>query len=178
MKGIIFNLLEDVITDSLGGAAWDEFLCATGSEGVYASLGSYPDQDFIKLIDQIALQTGHDRQDVLRDFGEAAFPLLIERYPNFLSGVRDGRTFLLSLNTTIHSEVRKLYAGAGCPHFRFAIAPNRLRLGYASPRRLCALAEGMILGAADHFGEIVELHHEECMHKGASACRIEVVWQG
>lgn len=176
MKGIIFNLFEDVVTESFGPAAWDGLLCATGTEGVYASLGSYPDSELLALVDATAAITGRSRQEVLRGFGEAVFPLFIARYPNFMSGARDARTFLLSLNTTIHSEVRKLYSGAGCPHFRFAIAPNRLRIGYGSPRRLCSLAEGMIQGVATHFGERIELSHPECMHKGAQSCRIDVTW--
>ena len=176
VKGIMFNLLEDVLGAQFGPAAWDQLLVETGTDGVYASLGTYPDQEFNRLIDTAARLAGCGRDDMLRLFGTAAFPRLVERYPNFLHGMPDARTFLLSINRIVHMEVRKLYAGAGCPQLRFAIAPKRLRIGYASPRQLCALAEGLIHGVAQHFGEQIELDHPECIHRGDAACRMDVTW--
>ena len=176
MKGIMFNLLEDVLADQYGPAAWDQLLDETGLPGVYAALGTYPDAEFMRLIDGAARLADCPRDDMLRRFGIAAFPRLVERYPNFLHGISDARTLLLSINRIVHMEVRKLYAGAGCPQLRFAIAPKKLRIGYASPRRLCALAEGLILGAAQYFGEQVELHHPECVHRGDTSCRMDVQW--
>lgn len=172
----MFNLLEDVLADQYGPAAWDQLLDETGLAGVYAALGTYPDAEFVRLIDGGAHLANCSRDDMLRLFGKAAFPRLADRYPKFLHGISDARTLLLSVNRVVHMEVRKLYTGAGCPHLRFAIAPKKLRIGYTSPRRLCALAEGLILGAAHHFGEQIELHHPECVHRGDAACRMDVLW--
>ena len=41
---------------------------------------------------------------------------------------------------------------------------------YESARRLCSMAEGMIEGAAAHFGETVALEHTECMLRGGARC--------
>ncbi len=176
VKGILFNLLEDVLGEAFGPEAWDQLLCAADVRGVYAALGTYPDAEFFAIIDATAGLTGRTRDAVLLDFGEAAFPRMVDRYPNFLTGVDDARTFLLSLNRIMTTEVRKLYAGAGCPQFRFAIAPRRLRIGYTSPRRMCALAQGLIRGVAHHFQEEVDVSHPECMHRGDAACRVDVIW--
>jgi len=43
MKGIVFNLLEQVVVNTHGEAAWDGLLDKTGLTGAYTSLGSYPD---------------------------------------------------------------------------------------------------------------------------------------
>lgn len=126
MKGIMFNLLEDVLGEAYGPDAWDDLLTETGASGVYAALGDYPDSDFFKLIDTAGSFTNRNRDQMLITFGEAAFSRMVERYPAILEGISDSRTFLLSLNRIVQAEVRKLYAGAGCPHFRFAIAPDML----------------------------------------------------
>lgn len=176
MKGIMFNLLEDVLGEAYGPDAWDDLLTATGASGIYAALGDYPDVEFFKLIDTAGSFTNRNRDEMLIAFGEAAFARMTERYPAILDGISDSRTFLLSLNRIVQAEVRKLYDGAGCPQFRFAIAPNMLRIGYSSPRKLCALAQGLIQGVALYFDEEVEVKHPQCTHRGDEACRIEVVW--
>jgi hypothetical protein len=81
--------------------------------------------------------------------------------------------FLLTLNDIIHSEVRKLYPGAEVPEFDFDDRdPAYLLLGYRSARRLCALAEGFIIGAAHYYGEEASLDQQRCMHRGDDRCVI------
>src|SRR5207244_2056324 len=45
---------------------------------------------------------------------------------------------------------------------------------YTSPRRLCALARGIIRGVARHYGEPVTITETTCMHRGAEACTISI----
>ena len=42
-------------------------------------------------------------------------------------------------------------------------------MGYRSPRKLCGLAHGFILGAGDHYGETLTVEHLKCMHEGLTA---------
>lgn len=177
MKGIVFNLLAEAVADAHGDDAWDALLAGAGLEGAYTSLGSYPDEDMVRLVGVAAAMLGCDRADVLRWFGRAAMPLLAERYGVFFEGHRSAREFVRSVNDIIHPEVRKLYAGAGCPQFVFADdADGRLLIGYSSPRQLCHLAHGFIEGAADRYGERVEVDHLACMLDGSPTCRIGVRW--
>ena len=49
MKGIIFNLLEDVVVDAYGDRMWDDLLDTTGLDGVYTEsypVGMFPDTKF------------------------------------------------------------------------------------------------------------------------------------
>ena len=50
MKGIIFNLLEEVVIRDHGADTWDELLNATSLDGAYTSLGSYPDEHIQVLV--------------------------------------------------------------------------------------------------------------------------------
>jgi len=171
VKGIIFNLVEEVVGDRYGEDVWDELLDAAGLDGAYTSLGSYPDDELFRLVAAAADKLGLPPEAVVRTLGEAAIPLLAERYPAFFAGHTSTKSFLLTLNDIIHPEVRKLYPGAEVPSFGFEDpGDDVLELRYHSPRKLCALAEGFVLGAATHFGEQAEIDQPECMHHGDADC--------
>jgi hypothetical protein len=171
LKGLVFNLLEQVVVRNHGEAAWDDLLDATGIPGAYTSLGSYPDEEIGRLVDAGAKALGLEPAEVLRWFGREAMPLLAQRYPAFFDGHSSTRSFVLSVNRIIHPEVHKLYAGARCPIFGFEEQGNGdLSLSYDSSRRLCALAQGFIEGAADHFRERAHVEHVACMHHRDPTC--------
>ncbi|MGQ0383692.1 MAG: heme NO-binding domain-containing protein [Gammaproteobacteria bacterium] len=178
MKGIVFNLLEEVVTTHVGESAWDKILAHAGADGAYTSLGNYADGDFANLVGVLARASKKTDRQVLAWFGRHAMPFLSQRYPEFFTSQRGLRGFLLSLNAVIHAEVRKLYPGADVPEFEFETPPGEaahdtLIIHYRSKRRLCALAEGFIAGAADHFREKVAVSQPKCMLDGAPECVIE-----
>jgi hypothetical protein len=171
MKGIIFNLLDEVVTNAYGEDTWDELLLTAQVDGVYTSLGSYPDEDFQALVAAAATKLDRTPFAVLHWFGRRAMPLLLARYPEFFRAQTSTRSFLLSVNTIIHPEVLKIYPGASVPMFEFRDAPDGgLFMGYRSPRRLCALVQGFAEGAGKHFGENVVFEHRTCMLDGHESC--------
>ena len=175
MKGIVFNLLEEVVTRNHGAATWDALLDAADLDGAYTSLGSYPDEDAGKLVVAAGKALGLEPREVLRWFGREAMPVLAQKYPGFFTPHATVRPFLLSLNSIIHPEVRKIYPGADVPVFDFEDAPDgALLMGYNSPRRLCALAHGFVEGAAGHYGEPVVFEHLRCMHRGDDKCLFRI----
>ncbi len=175
MKGIVFNLLEEVVVKRHGEDAWDGLLDATGLAGSYTSLGSYPDDEIIKLVTAGASALEMAPTDLLRWFGREAMPLLARHYPVFFKDHKSTTSFVLSVNHIIHPEVRKLYSGAHCPFFRFEeTADGAILMGYDSPRQLCALAHGFIEGAGDHFGETMAVDHLSCMHNGDPKCLMSI----
>lgn len=175
MKGIVFNVLEDVVVSNYGEATWDDLLEVAGSSGVYTSLGSYADEQMTALVQAAAQALQLTPNEVLRWFGRQAMPRFAQRYPDFFTAYDSSRPFVLALNTIIHPEVRKLYTGAQCPHFDFRDAEDgALLIGYRSPRRFCALAHGFIEGAADYYHEQVEVEHLECMHRGDARCLLRM----
>ena len=81
----------------------------------------------------------------------------------------------MTINSIIHPEVRKLYPGADTPDFDFDTSSDEvLIMNYRSKRKLCALAEGFVEGAATHFGETVTIQHPLCLHRGDACCRLEL----
>ncbi len=175
MKGIIFDLFEGAFTRTHGEDAWDDLLEASGLDGVYTSLGTYPDQQLTALVEGASTLTGMSSHEVTRWFGRELLPALASAYPGFFDPHEDLRTFLPTLNDIIHPEVRKLYPGADVPTFGYATATDgTITMLYGSPRRLCAFAEGMIEGAAVHYGQTVVIAQPRCMLRGDERCTIEV----
>lgn len=173
MKGIIFNLAEEVLVSAHGEDVWDEVLEASGLDGAYTSLGSYPDGELVALVTGASKVLGADAAAVVRAIGEGAIPLLAERYPAFFDHHDSARSFVLTVNDIIHPEVRKLYPGADVPEFTFDLPDaDTVTVGYRSHRRLCFLAEGFIAGAARHYGERVVIDQTACMLSGADHCAI------
>ena len=171
MKGIVFNLLQEVVVAEHGEKTWDALLVAAGVSGAYSSLGNYPDEELGRIVGAASRALHTPPQDVVRWFGRKAIPLLAKNHPGYFAPHRHALEFLLTLNTIIHPEVRKLHRDAVVPEFQFETpAPNVLQIGYQSPRRLCALAEGFIQGAADYYGETLALEHPTCMLRGDESC--------
>jgi hypothetical protein len=122
---------------------------------------------------------GGDADEQLRWFGRRSMPMLARRYAVFFEQPTDTRSFLMTLNNVIHAEVRKLYPDADVPTFDFdgiagveAPPGDGLILGYRSTRRLCALAEGFIHGAADQYDQVATIEHVRCMHRGDPGCAL------
>ena len=177
MKGVILNVLEEAITAAHGETAWPDLIDMAGVGGVYTSLGSYPDEDVVALVNAAATVLQTPPEAILRWFGRQALPLLAGRYGGFFEGHRTARSFILTVNEIIHPEVRKLYSGAGCPHFHFSDADDgRLIIGYQSPRRMCHLAHGFVEGASAYYGETVDCEHVGCMQSGDPLCQLAVRW--
>ncbi|MEL0097638.1 MAG: heme NO-binding domain-containing protein [Planctomycetaceae bacterium] len=175
MQGIIFNLLEEIVTRDLGADTWDDLLDGAGLDGVYTAFVNYPDDQLLSLVSVAAGALDKPESDIIRWFGQNAIPLLAERYANFFTSCENTRAFLLSLNDIIHPEVRKLYPDADVPDFDYeASNPEFLILRYTSSRQICALAEGLIMGAGSYFNEKITLEHGTCVHKGGDTCEFKV----
>lgn len=170
MKGIVHNLLETIVVREYGLEQWEALLAASRSDGVYTSLGNYPDEEMQALVGAAAAALGMPAFEALRWFGQQAMPLLQQRYPDFFRPHRTTRAFVLSTNDIIHPQVRMLYPGAMCPRFGFADDGEWLLMEYRSPRRMCALAQGFVEGAAPLFQESVIFEHRQCTSRGDERC--------
>jgi hypothetical protein len=175
MKGIVFNLLEELVTRDHGEDAWDDLLDAAGLDGAYTSLGSYPDAELGALVGAASAALNLPQDEVVRWFGRSAMPLFAASHPHFFAGHDRTRSFLLTLNDMIHPEVRKLYPGSDVPDFEYDLSSDELLvMRYRSARRMCVFAEGLIEGAAAHFGERAAIEQPRCMHRGDEQCVLEV----
>jgi hypothetical protein len=175
MKGIVFHLLEQVVTQHHGEKAWDAWLTAAGLEGAYTSLGSYDDAELFKIVGVASQRLGLPAADIVSWFGRNAMPLLAQHYGKVFANHPNTRAFVLTLNNIIHPEVRKMYPGADVPNFDFETSsPDVLVMHYRSKRKMCSFAEGLLLGAADHYRETAHIEHRQCMHRGDAACELHI----
>ena len=78
------------------------------------------------------------------------------------------------MDDIIHPEVRKVYPDAEVPGFATVAVDGGLRVTYTSRRALCALADGLIVGAASWFGADLTVVHECCVHHGDDSCTMLV----
>lgn len=176
MKGVVFNLLEETVTRAFGADTWDALVDASGVSGAYTSLGNYPDAEIEALVAAAMAALSLNRDQVLRWFGQNAIPVLAELYPDFFRAA-DARAFTEGVNSIIHAEVRKLYPGAACPHFRLSQgASGDLVMDYLSTRNMCALAQGFVEGTATWYGEQADFRHTACTAHGDPHCTFAIAW--
>lgn len=175
MKGIVHNMLADMVEERFGLDAWDAILDKAGSDGVFVATESYPDEDLMALVASASEVSGIEAHTLVYAFGQYMMPRFHESYPVFFKEGMRLRDFLESVDQVIHIEVRKLYPEANLPKFDYENGEiKRLTMLYRSPRKLCRLAEGLIDGAAAIFGESYHLQHDTCLHKGDDHCALVV----
>lgn len=157
MKGVIFNVVEEVVVDLHGPAAWDAVLADANLDGAYTALGNYDDADLGAIVASGAKALGVSEPDLMRVVGEHGLAHLVRRLPTALDDVADARSFLRKVNEVIHPEVLKLYPQAIPPIFEFEDDGDDLLVTYRSRRNLAPLAEGLISGCTHLFDEAVDV---------------------
>jgi hypothetical protein len=171
VKGIIFNLVEDVVSKAHGERVWDQLLTDADLDGGYTSMGDYPDEELYALVGAASKALDLPADDVIRTLGHGAALGLAGQYPQFFTPHRRTRDLVLTLNDVIHAEVRKIHRRADPPEFVFTdVGDAELLMEYRSRRGLCTLADGMLGGAAAYFGERATVTHEQCTHRGDEVC--------
>lgn len=175
MKGVVFDILRDMVESQYGLEGWQSILDATGSDGIYISTKTYADAELMGLVAAACNITGISVNDLVFAFGEYMVPSFYQRYPVFFNNVPNFIKFLVSVDQIIHVEVRKLYPEAGLPTFDYCDEhENSLTMIYKSPRKLCRLAEGLISGSAKHFHQTYKMTHDPCMHDGSDHCKFNI----
>jgi hypothetical protein len=179
VKGVLFNVAEDVVDETVSEAAWDQALRSACLAGVYTSLGDYPDEDLFAIVGALSQSTGSTPEQVLRLVGEHGYRHLVDRQPDLVAGISDLGTLLHHLEDVIHPEVAKLHPNAEPPSFTITdLGPTSWQVDYRSRRQLCQLAEGLIAGAAVGFGTPCTTHQTSCTHLGDEYCSIVVTVGG
>ena len=139
MKGIVFNLLNEMVEEQFGMEAWDAVLDKAGSDGVFVATETYPDEALLALVAAGSELTEIPPIELVREFGRYMVPHFAKHYSVFFEGHQSLKDFLLTVDSVIHVEVRKLYPEAGLPEFTYNNGQlNKLTMVYKSPRKLCA----------------------------------------
>jgi hypothetical protein len=177
MKGIIFNLFEKFVIKGWGEDVYEKILetSALSKPGPFLGPATYPDADLMALVGSASKLLQVPPEVAVRKFGHFCFRGLTSRFPRFLEGIPDAKSFLLTVDKIIHVEVHKLYHDAETPTFRYHdTGAASLTIEYRSRRRLCVLMEGLIEGLADHFHEDIRQSQSKCLHRGDSYCEFHL----
>ena len=176
MHGLIFVQLKKYASARLGLEAWDELLHKAALQGrMYLPVQQYPDDEMHALVRAISLRTGGDADAVLQDLGVFMAPELVRMYGSLLHRSWTTLDVIEHTENTIHRVVRARNPGARSPELKAErTAPDEVVVTYASARRLCGFAKGIVRGLAGHFGETVTVDEPSCMLRGDGECRLHV----
>ena len=176
MHGFIFTELRDYVIARLGPDAWPNLLDrARIGPKTYLTYRDYPDEEAVTLVVTASDLTGLPPATILEDFGAFLAPHLFRIYRPLIDPSWRTLEFLENTEATIHQVVRSRNATARPPTLRCRrVGAQTLVVTYGSPRRLCAVARGIIRGLAQHFGEKVEITEPDCMLEGRPTCQIQV----
>ncbi|MGH7713483.1 MAG: heme NO-binding domain-containing protein, partial [Gemmatimonadaceae bacterium] len=117
--------------------------------------------------------TGIPAPKLLTQFGEFIVPDLVKVFGAFLDKRWDALDMLEHTESVIHRAVRLQDDKAAPPRLRISRSgPEQVTIEYSSPRKLCAVAMGIIRGVAKHYGEMITVEETTCMHAGAPQCTL------
>jgi hypothetical protein len=174
MKGIVFTEFLEMVEDRFGNATVERIIeaAALPSGAAYTSVGTYDHAELVQLVQHLSVATGISMPELVHAFGRHLFRRFAQGYQQFFVGVHSAFDFLKSVETYIHVEVRKLYHDAELPRFQcHAPAPGQLEVLYRSTRPFGDLAEGLIMGCIEHFGEPISVRRENLPQPTGTAVR-------
>jgi hypothetical protein len=174
MKGIVFTEFLEMVETRFDPAMVDRIIVATHvpSGGAYTAVGTYDHGELWSLVAALSKATETPVPDLFRAFGQHLFGRFVTGFPHFFTGVASAFDFLTNLNGMIHVEVRKLYPDAELPRFEvLERSASRMVLVYQSARHFADLAEGLIIGCAEHFRERLAIGRENLAADAGSRVR-------
>jgi hypothetical protein len=158
VKGMVFTEFLDFVEERFGLEKVDEMAEVSATDGAYTSVGTYDHRELVGMLVVLSRSTGFEIKDLLKEFGQHLFDYLVRAYPAVLQDAPNAFEMLSRIDNQIHVEVRKLYPDSELPEFQHEILGDSLMtLTYRSERGFADLAEGLLLGCFQHYGESVHI---------------------
>jgi hypothetical protein len=159
MKGMVFTEFLEMVEVKFSADMVDDIIADSDlpSGGAYTAVGTYDHGELVQMVTALSVRTEIPAPALVQVFGEHLFGRFNVMYPSFFGGVSSVLDFLESIETVIHTEVRKLYPDAQLPKFDCTRSADGLTMLYSSPRHFGDLAEGLIKGAVAHFGGGIDI---------------------
>lgn len=165
MKGIVFTEFIDLVEEHFNPDIADGMITAAAlpNQGAYTSVGTYPHTEMVRMVAELSRLTEMPAPHLINLFGRHLAGRFVKLFPEFFEQQPQLFDFLASIDSHIHVEVHKLYPDAELPSFEMESRDaRRMTLLYRSQRCFEDLAEGLILGCAQHYGEPVRVRREPC----------------
>jgi hypothetical protein len=179
MHGLIFVTWEMYLTERFGSSFLNAYREAIGETPATAPLASRVYDDAVLLAGVgAASQLAHFPVDtLLREYGRYFMinGLTSHLCSYLLAQVHSGYDLLLLMRKA-HAQMRRT-DGLTPPVFGYealSTYANGLALIYNNHRQLCPVLYGAIEGAAERYGEKVQIIERTCMKRGSAECRFEI----
>jgi hypothetical protein len=171
MHGLIFASFRDYLLTEHGAHVAQDVLAG---EPQYTLGEAYPDEQFLGLLERACRLTALSNDELLFEFGVFTAATTFARlYSVLFEASPTARDFLLTVEEPIHDVIRVALPDARPPELALTdLGQDSLEIVYTSPRRICAMLRGLVEGTGRVYGETLEVEELECMHHGASACRL------
>ena len=178
MHGLIVNQLRQYAVQRFGRVAWEEVVTRAGVDLGLATPTIdrvYEDDVVYRVVAAAVAISGVSAHDLLEDFGAFLAPTLLRVYEPMINPRWRTLDVIENTEERIHTAVRMRDSNAGPPYLASErVSPTQVDIIYTSPRRLCAVAEGIPRGLAVKFGEQIVVTQPECMLRGDERCLIRV----
>lgn len=168
MHGVIFDSLRAFVAAEYGPLA----AVSVFGDRTFSPEETYDDDALSHLAGRVAGATRLEVDEVYRRFGRfASLTTFRAMFPDYYAAHDGAAAFLLGVEGEIHRVVRRTVPGARPPYLRVVpLGGFGVVITYTSPRHLCRLLEGLVLGVAEHYGQEVELDEVQCLRRGDLAC--------
>jgi hypothetical protein len=180
MHGLIFVTWEKYLAERFGTVLLNTYREVIGETAATSPLTSrvYDDANLLAGVGAASKLTSLSADALLGEYGRYFMinGLTSHLCAYLLSQVRSGRELLLSMRDA-HAQMRRTPDGITPPLFAYEALssdPREMVLIYDSPRKLCPVLWGAIEGAAERYGERVQIVERSCMKRGAPLCRFEL----
>ncbi len=159
MHGFIFSEIKKYVESKLGREAWIAVLEQAGlGKKEYENFLMYPDEEAVGIVVTASKITGIPVPNILEDFGQFIGADLVTIYRPLIDPKWKTLEFLTNVESTIHHIVRTRNRQAKPPALVCSrTGDNEVTILYRSPRKMAALARGIVRGVAGYYGERVEI---------------------
>jgi len=180
MHGLIFVTWEKYLLERFGSPFLNEYRTAIGEIAANAPLASrvYDDATLLAGVGAATNLSHLPTNTLLHEYGRYFIinGLTSHLCAYLLGQVHSGRDLLLMMRKA-HEQMGRTPDSITPPVFAFEVLdsdPKGFTLIYDSVRHLCPVLYGCIEGAAERYGEKVQIIETACMTRDAAACRFNV----
>jgi hypothetical protein len=171
VRGIVFTEFLDFVDQSFPGAT-RQIVPSPALGASLSPVATYPEESLRDLVQQLSRVADRPVAELLTGFGKHLFRRFAAIYPVFFKGPRDALSFLSSVHDHVHGDLRRFHPDAELPDLRCERHSSRhLVLEYRSARSLADLAEGLIRGCVEYFGDELEVTREDLPAATGEAAR-------
>jgi predicted hydrocarbon binding protein len=180
VNGIVFIEIGKFARSRLGDQAWPQVVAQAGVPSrIYYRVADYPDEEAAALLSALSAMLQEPVAAVLESLGEFIAPDLIRMAQFWIKPEWKTVDLIANTESTIHELLRKEGSRVDPPRLQCRVTgPREVVVIYDSPRRMCALAKGIIVGVAAHYEEQVAVRQPVCMLEGAPRCELVVTVLG